>query len=166
MSAKAISAIYPDHKSAIKALHALKTHGFANRDISILMSEKSADLDIKIEQNSKAPEGALAGAGVGGAVGATLAGLTAVGTITLTGGAALLAAGPVVATLAGAGAGATVGGAIGSLFGAAVPETEAKLTEERLSKGYVMLGVSIDEDREKEVKTLLKKANPDSITIH
>jgi hypothetical protein len=90
-------------------------------------------------------EGVAVGATTGGAVGALVAGLTAVGTIA-TGGTGLLVAGPVVAALAGAGAGAAGGSILGGLVGASIPEHEIKHYEDALNKGSVLVGVHVPDD--------------------
>lgn len=162
-----VSAFYDNHSAARRAIATLEANGFGTSDLSILASESSLHNNIKLEEHSKAPEGISIGAGIGAAAGAAIAGLTAIGTITLTGGAAILAAGPIVAAFAGAGAGAGAGGLIGGLIGLGMPETEAKMIEDELGQGHVMLGVSVDDNDDKEqVQNLLKGTNPEKITIH
>ncbi len=162
--AKTVSAIYDNHESASYAIDILKSNGFNERELTVLASEASVDKNIALEEHSKAPEGVSIGASIGAASGATLAGLTAVGT--LTGGAGLLAAGPIVAMLAGAGAGAGVGGLLGGLIGVGIPETEAKFIDEELGKGHVMLGVSLEGHDKDRVKDILQKTKPGKITFH
>lgn len=53
----------------------------------------------------------------------------------------LLAAGPIVAGLAGLGAGGAVGGLIGALAGMGIPEYEARRYEGRVKDGGVLLSV-------------------------
>lgn len=166
MSTKTISAIYDNPKTASNAISILQTKGINENEISILASEGSFDKNIEIEENSKAPEGFSIGAGVGGAVGATIAGLTAVGTVTATGGVGLLAAGPVVAAFAGAGAGAATGGAIGGLVGMGFSETEAKHIDERLGSGNVLLGITVEKDRKEDVQSMLSKTGAEDVTVH
>jgi len=103
-----------------------------------------------VETHTKATEGIGVGALSGGAIGALIAGLTAVGTIA-TGGAGILVAGPIAAALAGAGAGAAAGGVLGGLIGAATPEHEIKHYEDALERGSVLVGVSCEQDTAKEL---------------
>jgi len=73
---------------------------------------------------------------VGGAVGATLAAILAVGTsIVIPPLGALVIAGPIAAALAGAGAGGATGGIIGALIGAGIPEHRARVYETGLQTG-------------------------------
>ena len=53
----------------------------------------------------------------------------------------LLAAGPIVAGLAGLGAGGAVGGFIGALAGMGIPEYEARRYEGRVKDGGILLSV-------------------------
>ena len=55
-----------------------------------------------------------------------------------------IAAGPIMATLAGLGVGGAVGGLIGALVGLGIPEYEAKRYEGRLKDGGVLLSVHCD----------------------
>ena len=153
-----ISAIYENHKSASKAINELKTHGFNRDDLTVLTSENSSDLNIQIQNDTKTSEGIAAGAIAGGLVGTAISGLT--------GGLGLIAAGPIAASLAGAGAGAGAGGLLGGLMGYGMPETEAKLVEEKIGKGYVMLGMKVDDKREDEVKKVFNNNKPSNITVH
>jgi hypothetical protein len=163
---KTVSAIFPNYKTAAQAMEALRRIGFSDDDFSILAAENSAKKEIKVEEHTKAPEGASIGAGIGGAIGAAMAGLTAVGTITATGGVGLLATGPVVAALAGAGAGGVAGGLLGGLIGLGLPETEAKFIDEKVGKGYVMLGVTVEDERKKAATEVLEQCYAEKVSIH
>lgn len=162
---KTVTAIYDNYTSAEHAISVLERNGVSEQDLSILASENAIDKKITIQSNSKAPEGVSIGAGVGGAVGATIAGLSAVGAVTLTGGLGLVAAGPAIAAFAGAGVGAGTGGFIGGLVGLGIPETEAKVVDEKLANGHVLVGVTVDKNKD-EIKSLLKNTKPQDITVH
>ena len=72
----------------------------------------------------KAGMKAMAGAGVGGAIGTPWVAVTAVIAVP---GVGVVAAGPLAAALAGVGAGALTGGLIGALVGLGMPEDRARL---------------------------------------
>jgi hypothetical protein len=55
-----------------------------------------------------------------------------------------IAAGPIVATLAGMGAGGAIGGTTGALIGLGIPEYQAKRYEGRMRKGGILLSVHAD----------------------
>ena len=73
---------------------------------------------------------------------------------------ALVAAGPLLAALAGAGAGAAGGSAIGGLVGLAIPETEVHFYEDALGKGSVLVGLHYtDTEQRKAAEAILKRHN-------
>lgn len=153
-----VTGVFDSAPRAARAVGTMESRGVPSTDISLVTSERVGSEAFTVEKHSKVAEGAATGAGVGGAVGALAAGLTAVGAIA-TGGLGILAAGPIVAALAGAGAGAAAGGAIGGLVGLAIPEHELKFYEEALERGGVVVGVSCDDkDTVKLVKDIMKDA--------
>lgn len=162
MSKKTTTAIFNSPAEAAAAVAALEHRGFADKDISVLMSDAYGK-DFKMETSSKLPEGAAIGAGTGGALGALIAGLTAVGSI-VTGGAGLLVAGPLVAALAGAGAGSAAGGIIGGLVGYGITEHQAKLFAEGMEDGKALIAVqSEDGDRQDVAEEALKDVGGEQI---
>ena len=97
--------IYNDRVSFEKGLDGLRAAGFRNSDISAILPERDQTTkDLAHEINTKAPEGVAAGAGTGAALGGVLGWLVGIGAIAIPGIGPLVAAGPVVAALAGAGA--------------------------------------------------------------
>lgn len=158
-----VTGIFKNVNSAETALHSLVDMGIPRDRISVLMSDEVGRKSFALKSHNKGAEGVAAGATVGGAIGAIAAGLTAVGTVTLTGGLGLLAAGPVVAALAGGGAGAGVGGLLGGLIGTGMSENEAKLVEKNLQEGNVLIGVEAPDDMTDNVKKTLKSYGADDI---
>ena len=77
----------------------------------------------------------------------------------------LIAAGPIVATLAGLGVGGTVGGLTGALIGLGIPEFEAKRYEGRLQRGGILLSVHSDNaDWTKRAKEILERTGAQDIS--
>jgi len=77
----------------------------------------------------------------------------------------LIAAGPIMATLAGIGAGGTVGGMIGALVGLGIPEYEAKRYEGRIKDGGVLLSVHCSTSNEIDrAKEALKRSGAQDIS--
>src|ERR1700733_12935302 len=107
--------IYRTEADAERAVDALVTAGFRNEDLSVLMQDNAGTKDFAIRKETKAPEGATAGAVAGGAIGGTLGVLAGIGALAIPGIGPLLAAGPIIAALAGVGSGGLVGGLIGGL---------------------------------------------------
>jgi hypothetical protein len=145
---------------AVDQLHAA---GFTNEDISVLTSESTKRNAFAVRTGSKVGEGAALGAGIGGALLAILAGLTAVGVVA-SGGIGLVATGPLVAALAGLGAGAAAGGVTGALIGLGIPEHEAKFYEGVIEKGGVLVGVKADGDLRDKAKAVFESCNAETIS--
>lgn len=158
-----VTGIYETPNRAASAVQALEANGIPSEDISLLIGDNFDRDAFAVQTHSKAAEGVAVGATTGAAVGALIAGLTAVGTIA-TGGAGLLVAGPIVAALAGAGTGATAGGVLGGLVGAGIPEHEVKHYEDALSKGSVLIGVTLDDDDD-DLKGVAKRTLKDTGAI-
>lgn len=131
--------------------------GFPRSDVSVLLPSKSGTKDFAHEQNTKAPEGAVAGVGAGGVVGGTLGLLAGIGALAIPGVGPFIAAGPLLAALSGAAAGATVGGIAGALVGMGIPETEAKRYEGKIKGGNILIAVHTNSrDEQKRVEAIFK----------
>jgi hypothetical protein len=140
----AVFAIYPHRASLEYSISALKVAGFRDGDISVLLQENPGTKDLAMEKKTKAPEGAAAGAGSGALVGAALGWLAGAGALAVPVLGPFIAAGPLVAALAGVGVGGTVGGLAGALLGLGIPEYEAKRYQGQLENGAILLSVHCD----------------------
>ena len=158
-----ITGVFSQSHNATNAIDRLHSAGFASSEISIVTSESTSDHAFAVKTGSKVGEGAALGAGIGGGVLALIAGLTAVGVVA-SGGLGLVAAGPIVAALAGAGAGAAAGGLAGGLIGLGIPEHEAKYYDGVIEKGGVLVGVKAEGDRREIAKTVLKECGAETIS--
>ena len=152
--AKLVTGLFESRTEAEAAVDALVKHGFAPHDISVLMTETTRGREFTIREKTKAPEGAATGAAIGGVLGGVAAGLVAVGAIALPG-LGLVAAGPILAALAGAGAGGATGGVLGAAVGATQPEHEAKLVRDGLQRGEILVGVYTHGDEATSVRDVL-----------
>ncbi len=159
---KLVTALFKSPESVDLVIEQIVRKGIPQEDISVLLSETTRGREFAVAASTKAPEGATAGAAAGGVLGAVGAALVAAGTVTVPG-LNLLAAGPIVAALAGAGAGGTAGGLLGALVGAGIPEHEAKFYSGRLSDGGILVGVYVHDDRVASVKDILKASGGESI---
>jgi hypothetical protein len=108
------------------------------------MADKTGTRDFAHEHNTKAPEGAVAGAGTGAVIGGALGWLAGIGTLAVPGLGPLIAAGPIMAALSGAAVGGGVGGLTGALIGMGIPEFEAKRYEGKVKNGSALLSVHSD----------------------
>ena len=125
-------------------LENLRAKGFRAEDISVLVPENVGNKDLAHEKSTKAPEGATTGGVAGGLLGGSLGWLVGVGALAIPGLGPFIAAGPIMATLAGMGAGAALGGATGGLIGLGMPEYEAVRYEGRVREGGILLSVHCD----------------------
>jgi hypothetical protein len=161
----AVFGIYPAYASVEYGVDALRTAGFRNSDISVLFPENAGTKDFAHEKGTKAPEGASAGGGTGVVVGGALGWLAGIGSLAIPGAGPLIAAGPIVATLAGAGVGGVVGGLAGALIGMGIPEYEAKRYEGRVKDGGILLSVHSDNsDSTKRAKQILEETGAQDIS--
>ncbi len=161
---KSVFGIYPDRLSVEEAVEALRAAGFRGTDISVLFQENQGTKDFAHEKSTKAPEGAAAGGIVGGITGGVLGWLTGIGALAIPGLGPLVAAGPIVASLAGVGAVGALGGIVGGLAGVGVPEYEAKRFEGRVKQGGVLMSVHCDnEDWIKRARDLLRRTGAEDI---
>src|SRR5271163_158255 len=167
MSSKntAVFGIYATPATAEAAVDHLLSRGFTNSAISVLLPDDETTRAFAHEKNTKAPEGATTGVTTGGVIGGALGLLAGIGALAIPGIGPLIAAGPIVATLAGVGAGGAVGGIVGALVGMGIPEYEAKRYEGRVKDGGVLLSVHCDTSKQiKRAKDLLKSTGAEDIS--
>ena len=142
-----VTGTFRDAESADRAYSHFRERGYTDDDIHVIMSEDTKEryydrnpTDVKIEQGSKAMEGAGAGAAIGGTTGGIIGALAGIGGAVILPGIGAVA-GPLAGALAGAGAGGAAGSLVGALVGAGIPEDQAKLYEKDVNDGGIVLGV-------------------------
>src|ERR1700741_4095699 len=161
----AVFGIYPSLEAANNATDVLVRAGFPSDDISALLPDNLGSRPIATEKSTKAPEGAATGGGSGAVLGGALGLLAGIGALAIPGVGPLIAAGPIMATLAGVGVGAAVGGLTGALIGLGIPEYEAKRYEGRIQKGGILLSVHCDTSEEiKRAKEIMKSTAAEDIS--
>jgi len=136
--------IYPDRTTVSDAINVLHKAGYRATDISVLSSDNQGSKDFAFVKRAKALEGAAAGAAVGAVVGSALVWFASFQSATITGLGPLVAAGPVLAALAGAGAGGTLGWLVGLLAGSRLTEYVAKRYAGRIRHAGILLSVHCD----------------------
>ncbi|MCX7514724.1 hypothetical protein [Frateuria sp. STR12] len=140
----------PTRELAENIVDDLKSAGFGNNDISVLMQDRGGTREFATEHNTKAPEGATAGGVAGMGTGAILGWLAGIGTLAIPGVGPFIAAGPIMAALGGAAIGGATGGIIGALVGMGIPEEEAKHYDEKVRGGHVLISVHTDDMAERD----------------
>jgi hypothetical protein len=141
---KSVIGIVDSKHQAETIVNDLQAAGFALPTLSVLLSDQAGTHSFAFEHGTKAPEGAVAGAGTGGVVGGTIGLLAGIGALAIPGVGPFIAAGPLMAALSGAAAGAAVGGIGGALVGLGIPEIEAKRYAGKLEGGNVLVAVHIE----------------------
>ena len=155
--------IYPQRPGVESAIDALREAGFPNADVSILLPQEIAVAD-HVPEASKAPEGLAAGASSGALIGGAFGWLTGVGLLAIPGLGPFIAAGPILATLAGIGVGGAVGGVSGGLIGLGIPEHEAKHFAGRIEQGEILLSVHcVSAESTQQAKEIMHRTGAENI---
>lgn len=167
--AKTIVALYPTPRHARDAIRGLHGRdGIDFRHVSVIAHNAEGEFErlthhephLAARHGTLAAEGAGAGAAAGAVIGGIAGLLVGLGVFILPGVGAIVAAGPIGATLAGAGIGAAAGGMIGALVGLGIPEHEAEYYAEGVRRGGVLLVVEARDDAVDEVADVLDAAHP------
>ena len=159
---KTIVGSFDNVDDADRAYRDLRQAGFLDADLNLIVSNAVSDRDTDRDvvrdtavegETGGAAKGAVAGGVLGGAAGlaASLMGLAIPGI------GPILAAGPIVAALAGAGAGAVAGGLIGSLTDMGVEKEDAELYAESVRRGGSLVTIRADESRSDEATAILRR---------
>jgi hypothetical protein len=146
------SATFRDPEPAHDAVDALLAAGIPAERISMLVSNSTRKRFFP-EQDGGLTNNIAAGAVAGGAV---VGGLGVLAALTIgTGGAALLAAGPVAAALTGATSGVAVGSLLGGLVGAGFSQPVAEGIDDEIRVGALVVAVQADEAAGPEIERIL-----------
>ena len=154
-----VTATFKNRVAAEDALIALEDIGITEDQISLVVTDETRGASFDIREGTKMDEGAAVGATTVGIVGAVLGSLLAAGVVAIPG-LNLVVAGGLISGLAGLGAGAATGGFVGALIGAGIPEHEAKIYENAVKEGAILLAVRTkNHDEKKLVKDILNQAD-------
>ena len=160
----AVYGIYSSREHAEEAIESMRGAGFKPDDISVMYPDNVGSKDFGHERHTKAPEAATAGATGAGIVGGALGWLVGIGALAIPGVGPIVAAGPIMAALAGVGAGTVLGGLTGALVGLGIPEYEAKRYEGRIRSGGILVSVHCpDEHWVHRAKEMLKHTGGEDI---
>lgn len=138
---KAVFGLAKSEDQAISIVNQLKGAGFSENDISVLLRDKTGNRRFAHVHHNKALEGAAVGGSSGVVLGGALSCLMGLGILAIPGVGPLVAAGPIIAALAGAGAGAVAGGITGSIIGMRMPEFEAIQYQGKMDGGNILISV-------------------------
>ena len=175
MSPKQLSAIgiFATATQAEVGVDILMRAGFQSAGISVLlpdqrntkMPERSDAVNSTEPQASKTANASAIGATAGGALVGSLAVLAGAGALAIPGIGLLIAAGPLLAGLAGLGVGGAVGGLGGALVGMGLQEDEAKRYVSHVGGGRTLVVVRCDTPEElNKAKAALERANAEEVS--
>jgi hypothetical protein len=151
-----VTASFKNRPDAEQAVDRLIAAGFFQEDISLLVTDTTRGSSFALKEGNKSNDYEAVGAEAGGIFGALTALLISASVIP-SGGLSLVAIGPIAATFAGLGAGGLAGGLIGALVGAGIPEHEAKVYEQDVKTGSILLAVNCEnKDEHKLAEKVLK----------
>ena len=150
-----IAGLFTDSKKAGEAVKKLKNKGYTD-NVSVIAKDSSGDTNSTSVKDEK-PRAATTAAMVGGPIGA-LAGLFVGSVSAAIPGAILLVGGPLALIwgVTGAAIGALGGGLIGALVDIGFPEDKAKIFQDHILRGQVLIAITGDEDKLHSIKQSLK----------
>lgn len=158
--------IVPTENQAVLIINELHKAGFLAEDISLLLSDKTANDNFVYEKHSKAPEGVVRGAIVGAIWGGLLGWIAAEGEISFLAFSFFLINGPVIWVLTGVAFGAVIGGLIGALIGSKTPKYEVRQYAGHIKQGNVLISVSTKNQKKRDfVKNLFQSFKTKNIAI-
>jgi len=152
---KLIVGLFENSQMAGEAVAELKEN---NQTDSVSLIAKDEEGDVSTHQiKEDVSEGTTAGAATGGIIGALTGLILGLSSVAVPGLGLLVVGGPLAATWAvtGAAAGALTGGLVGALVDAGIPEENAKMFEEHVREGEVLVAVEVDDEDEADVNRIL-----------
>lgn len=162
---KSVFGLFQSRIEVEQAVDVLKAAGFRHSDISVLLPEMGDTQNFAHEKGTKAPEGTATGVTAGALIGGGLGWLVGIGSIAIPGLGPFIAAGPIMAALAGAGVGGAVGGLTGALVGMGIPEYEAKRYAGLVERGGFLISVHVDDsDWLRKAKDILEAQGAEDIS--
>lgn len=162
-----IFGLFTDSEAAGKAVAELKQMDYTD-DISIVAQRDDEDTPDTHQIKEDPTEGTVAGAAVGGLTGALAGIIAALSTVAVPGVGIFVVGGPLLATwgITGGAIGALTGGLVGALVDLGIPEETAKLYEDRIKQGEVLVSVRAEnESAEKIQQTMINHGAQESIIV-
>lgn len=166
--------IFQDRFDAQSAIDELNDMGFNPKDVSVVIKEGVTVAGTSGKKGGSVAEGAVSGAATGGVLGGLAGLLIGIGALAIPGVGAFLVGGPIAialgltgaaaTTISGATTGALAGGLVGGLIGLGVPEDVARVYEQRVREGAVLLAVPTNtETGTNEVRKVFEDYNSDQV---
>lgn len=173
MMQKTVLGVFNERADAEEAIDRLRDADYNPKDLSIVMKDTEAGAEIADTTGTNVATGAASGATTGAVIGGIAGLLIGIGAIAVPGIGAILIGGPLAAalgltgaaatTVSGVATGALAGGLLGALMGLGVPEEDARIYEERVNEGGILVAVPARSGEEEEVRMLLEDSGADTI---
>ncbi len=155
--------LFDTPSQAYHAINAIEAeHKIKEEDISLVANQASYEREeiVELVAGYRLHEESVHAGKIGGVAGALIAGLTAITGI-LTGGASLLAAGPLIAIASGA------GGLLGALLGTGFTEEEAHKIDNDIAQGKILVVVHAENRKlAHEARDKLNKEGAYKVHLH
>lgn len=168
--------VFSSHRAAESALQDLKSSGFPMDRVSVIAKdadknrEHMAGADVKDARGNKADEGAATGALAGGTLGGLTGLLVGLGALAIPGIGPVMLAGAtataIATTLSGTAIGAAAGGLLGALIGLGIPEEQARVYHDRVSRGDYLVIVDGNNDEIARAEAILRRHNVEDWGIY
>ncbi len=144
---KTVAGLFDTREQAQQAIQDLSRAGFPQENISILtMGDHQKPVVEHVTDTG--PSGTEVGATTGAAIGGLSGLAVGLGLFAIPGIGPVMAAGPIITTLAGLGAGLAVGGLLGALVDLGVPDEQARVYAEGVRRGGTVLVYRAERDED------------------
>jgi uncharacterized protein (TIGR02271 family) len=159
---RTVVGLFDRFEEAQRAVEALNAAGFDRNQISLVAHDREGEYSRYLEgaQGEDLSSGAATGAGIGAVLGGLGGLLVGLGALAIPGIGPVLAAGPLISTLAGAGIGAAAGGIVGVLVDMGIPEEHANAYAEGVRRGGTLVTVRTDDHRADEAVSIMNRFSP------
>ena len=158
--AKTVVGLFDDRAAAQAAVRELLAGGFPQEQISVVSKKadgKGVEVEYVEEDGREQIEDMAKGAGKGAAIGGAAGLLLSLTALAIPGIGPVLAAGPLVALIAGAGVGATAGGLVSGLTRLGLDDEEAHTYAEGLRRGGTLVSVNSDDEHADRAVAVMKQ---------
>ncbi|HEX8721875.1 MAG TPA: YsnF/AvaK domain-containing protein [Pyrinomonadaceae bacterium] len=158
--AKTVVGLFDDKAAAQEAVRVLTAEGFRGDEVSVVSKKadgKGVEVEYVEEDGHEQVEDMAKGAGTGAAIGAGAALLLSLTALSIPGIGPVLAAGPLVALIAGAGVGAAAGGLVSGLTRLGVADDEAQTYAEGLRRGGTLVTVNAEDKRADDAVAVMRR---------
>ncbi|MDZ4803170.1 MAG: hypothetical protein SGI92_33850 [Bryobacteraceae bacterium] len=157
-AARTVVALFERKENADRAADELLAAGFTRESIGVIsghqLSEPQDHVSAKEDSSGKMVSAVQKGLAMGGGLGAVAGGLSA---LLIPGVGPLMVGGALASAFLGAGLGAAVGGVMAGLMKAGVNESDARLFEEGLRHGGVVVTVHTDDRMDRQAVVILDR---------